>query len=371
MLSFRPWNPLPPTSGQSVAAERPTIVPHSRPRIGEPAIRAVGDVLRSGQISHGPVARRLETRWCDLTGMPEAAAVGSGLAALRLALLALGVGPGDEVIVPAYSCVALLNAPLSLGAEPVLADVVRDDWTLDVEDVSHRVTGRTRAIVAVDLFGMPAPLTELQALGPPVVEDCAHGIGGRTNAGPYGGGSVASISSFYATKMIGVGEGGIVAVREPELIERVRGARDYGDRVPDGRNLNDKLTDVEAALALEQLARLPETLQVRANLAAHYAELLDGSADEIVLPPDAEGRIWYRYAVRLTRRNAPEVCARMAELGVRAEQPVWDLRACAQWHDGLAATAEAFERVVSLPLYPDLRPDEQERVVAALREAIP
>jgi dTDP-4-amino-4,6-dideoxygalactose transaminase len=287
-----------------------------------------------------------------------------GVAALRLGLLALGVGPGDEVIVPAYSCAALLNAPLSLGATPILADVELDDWTLAVEDVESRISPRTRVIVAVNLFGMPASLGELGALGVPVVEDCAHGIGGRTSAGPFGSGSGMSMSSFYATKLLGAGEGGIVAARDPGLVECARRARDYGDQLPDGRHLNDKPTDIQAAIALAQLRRLDEILSLRAERAARYSATLALLVDRglIVLPAEREGRIWYRYVLRLRHGSAPEVCARMAARGVRAEQPVWDLRACEQWRTELVRTAEAFEHVVSLPLYPDLTEAEQERV---------
>jgi dTDP-4-amino-4,6-dideoxygalactose transaminase/RimJ/RimL family protein N-acetyltransferase len=348
------------------------VVPHSRPRLDDAAVAAVVEVLRSGFIAHGAVAERLEQRWCDLTGTAAAAAVGSGVAALRLALLGLGVGPGDEVVVPAYSCIALLNAPLSLGARPVLADVVRDAWTLDPEDTAARVTPRTRAIVAVDLFGAPSPLPRLEALGVPVVEDCAHGIGGCTAAGRFGGGSAVGISSFYATKMIGAGEGGIVAARDPAVVERAVTARNYGDRLPDGRHLNDKLTDIGAALALEQLEHLGETLALRAERAARYDELLGDleAVGALALPPRLDGRIWYRYTVRLTGADAAAVCERMRAARVHAERPVWDLRAAEQWTNDLPVTAEAFNRVVSLPLYPDLTREEQERVAAALKIAV-
>lgn len=340
------------------------VVPHSRPFVGEAEATAAAEVVRSRALAVGHVAAQLEAEWCAATGAAAAVCVGSGVAALRLGLLALGVGPGDEVIVPAYSCAALLNAPLSLGATPILADVELDDWTLAVEDVESRISPRTRVIVAVNLFGMPASLGELGALGVPVVEDCAHGIGGRTSAGPFGSGSGMSMSSFYATKLLGAGEGGIVAARDPGLVECARRARDYGDQLPDGRHLNDKPTDIQAAIALAQLRRLDEILSLRAERAARYSATLALLVDRglIVLPAEREGRIWYRYVLRLRHGSAPEVCARMAARGVRAEQPVWDLRACEQWRTELVRTAEAFEHVVSLPLYPDLTEAEQERV---------
>jgi perosamine synthetase len=347
-------------------------VTHSRPFVGEAEAAAAAAVVRSGSLAGGAVAAELEQEWCAVTGAAAAVCVASGVSALRLGLHALGVGPGDEVIVPAYSCVALLNAPLALGAIPVLADVERDNWTLAVDDVARRVTERTRAIVAVDLFGMPARVSELSELGLPVVEDCAHGIGGRTSKSPFGSGSDVSISSFYATKMLGAGEGGIVAARDPGLIARVRAARDYGDQLPSPAHLNDKLSDVEAAVALVQLRRLDEILRLRAARADAYADALSHLEESGVLvrPLQQKGRIWYRYAVRVVEHAAPAVCARMAACGVHAEQPVWDLRACEQWRPDLERTAAAFAGVVSLPLYPDLTAREQERVCDVLADCL-
>jgi dTDP-4-amino-4,6-dideoxygalactose transaminase/RimJ/RimL family protein N-acetyltransferase len=348
------------------------IVPHSRPFVGDAEAAAAASTVRSRALAQGPAVAELEAEWRVATGTVAAVCVGSGVAALRLGLHALGIGPGDEVIVPAYSCVALLNAPLSLGATPVLADVERDDWTLAVDDVARRITRRTRAIIAVDLFGMPARLADLADFDLPVFEDCAHGIGGRTSAGPFGSGSQLSMSSFHATKLLGAGEGGIVAGRDPGLIDRVRYARDYGDRLPNAAHLNDKLTDVEAAIALVQLRRLGEILRRRAERAAVYTSALSQVAERglVVLPEDRPGRIWYRYAVRLTVDGAHAFCERMAARGVRAEQPVWDLRACKQWREGLDQTVEAFERVVSLPLYPDLGRREQELVCDVFADAV-
>jgi perosamine synthetase len=348
------------------------IVPHSRPFVGETEAEAGREAIASGHLAQGARVAELEESWATAVSMPAAVCVGSGVAALRLALRALGVGPGDEVLVPAYSCIALLNAPMSLGAVPVLVDVIEDDWTIDPEDASRRVTPRTRAAVGVNLFGAPMRLRELLALDVPVVEDCAHGIGGHTNAGPFGGGSAASISSFYATKMLSAGEGGVIAIRDPELTSQIQLAREYGDQLPDGAHLNDKMTDVEAGVALVQLRRLDEILSRREARAAAYEELLAPLVEngDIVLPSRKSGRIWYRYAVRLRRRSAPAVVRQLAALGVRGEQPVWDLRAAPHWTPGLDRTASAFESVVSLPLYPDLSPRELEFVVHALLKVL-
>lgn len=325
-------------------------IPHSRPP--------------GGQLIDGEATAELERRWCDLTGMNAAAAVGSGTAALRLALLARGVGPGDEVIVPAYSCVALLNAPLAVGAVPVLADVERDNWTLDYDDALNRATPRTKAAITVNLFGVPANMDALW-LEVPLIEDCAHG--------PIPGRADISISSFYATKLVGAGMGGIVAAHSPDLIEGVRRRRDYGDQPPDGRNLNDKITEASARLALNALNRLDADLAERTRIAGEYDRLLAPLPFSGVLwRPDATpGRVWYRYTPKLAAGlSAARVVARMKDLGIDAEQPVWDLRGCRYWRDDLPGAEEAFDRLISLPLYPGLTDVEQARVVDALELAL-
>ena len=227
---------------------------------------------------------------------------------------------------------------------------------------------RTKALVLVHLFGVPADGAALGSLGVPMLEDCAHGIGGRCGPDPFGAVGALSMASFYATKMLAGGEGGIVAGNDEELLERVRGARDYGDQGPDGRHLNDKLTDVEAALVLVQLGKLPSILAHRQERAARYGRWLAPLSESglIVLPETAEGRIWYRYAIRLTGHSANRVVDAMAALGVRAEQPVWDLRATVDWDSSLEGSSLAYDGLLSLPLYPDLTEMEQRRVCSAL-----
>ena len=333
---------------------------------------AVTRVLASGYIAQGPEVERLQQEWAVATATAGAVCVGSGLAALRLALHAAGVRPGGEVIVPAYSCVALFNAVLALGATPVLADVEADRWTLDPVSAAEHRNPRTAAIVAVHLFGMPADLRRLGELGLPIIEDCAHGIGGCVEGRPFGGGTVASVASFYATKLIAGGAGGVVASNDDALLRVVRQARDPSDQPPNALHLNDKLTDLEAAIARVQLARLRWILQQRAVRAKRYAEMLsDLSADDVIaLPEAAEGRVWYRYAVRLRRGSAADIARTLQSTGVHTEQPVWDVRGTLDWGSELRESDAAFDRLLSLPLYPDLTPLEQDRVCDAVRETL-
>lgn len=172
--------------------------------------------------------------------------------------------------------------------------------------------------------------------------------------------------------MIAAGEGGIVAARDTALIDRVRCARDYGDQMPNRHYLNEKMTDVEAALANEQVKRLPEMLSLREERAHTYTRRLAPLAERglIVLPERSAGRIWYRYAVRLVRHKAAPVCQWMGEHRVRAEQPVWDLRESEFWSPDLEVSSQAFDRVISLPLYPDLSAADQEIVCHTLNRCL-
>lgn len=345
---------------------------HSRPYIGEAEVEAAVSVIRSGQLSGGLLTEQLESRWSEWTASTAAASVGSGLAALRLGLLALGVGDGDEVVVPAYTCTAVLNAILAVGARPVLADVLADNWTLSPDAARRVLTSRTRAVVAVNLFGLSAEWDELITLGVPVIEDCAHGIGGSYRGRPYGSSGIINISSFYATKMITGGGGGIVAGPNAAIIDRVRELREAADRTPCKHALNDRITEVEAAMVIAQLGRLQEILAERARRAETYDSALASLVKKgfIVLPPRVPGRVWYRYAIRLVRHEARAVCRWMKERGVWVEQPVWDLRKYWFWEKGLPVADQAYERVVSLPLYPDLSELEQDMVCSMLQHCL-
>ena len=356
----------------TAVASTPAIIPHSRPFFGREEVEAASRVIQSRHIAQGAEVEALERDWSKATATQDSVAVGSGLAALRLALHAMGVREGSEVIVPAYSCIAILNAVLALGAKPVLADVEMDRWTLDPKSVLKFTTGRTAAVIAVHLFGMPARLGAIERSGLRVLEDCAHGIGGRANGKPFGGAGLASIASFYATKMIAGGEGGIVASSDERILEIVRGARNPADQRPNAIHLNDKLTDLEASIVRVQLGRLQWMLSERASRAARYSEMLSDLAEagHLVLPLLDEDRIWYRYAVRLTGRMAADVSRELFAAGIHVDQPVWDLRGVVAWSQEFRASDIAFDRVLSLPLYPDLTAQEQERVSDAIHGAL-
>src|SRR5437764_1320783 len=222
---------------------RLTMIPHSRPSITDDDAERVARVVRSGQLAQGPEVAALERELAARLGVQDAAAVASGSAALELALGALGVGAGDEVLIASYVCDALYHAVRRVGATPVLVDADAATLSLSAKDALARRTSRTRAVIVPHAFGLAADLEPFQALEVPVIEDCAQALGAELDDGRLAGSRGAlAVCSFYATKMIAAGEGGAVA-GPAALIARVREARDYDERATLAPRTNAKLTD--------------------------------------------------------------------------------------------------------------------------------
>jgi perosamine synthetase len=342
-------------------------IPHNRLTYGMAEARAVATVVKSGQWACGKKVAELEVALARSAQVTNVVCVGSGLGALRLALLASGISAGDEVIVPAYSCVALANAVLSLGAKPVAADVLPGEWNIDPADARRKMTRRTTALIAVHTFGFPARINELKKLGVVVVEDCAHAIGRLQNGFALGARGDISITSFYATKLVGAGEGGAVLTNDRTIATKVRQWRDYFDQPMSATRLNDKMTDIEAVLGLCQLGRLPDLLDARRNRAHRYTTAFGrlAHAGRIEIPAAIESRIWYRYVVRVPGVPSRELCAALASRRISAAEPICDWREKGQSRQPIASLV--FRELVSLPLYPTLTRVEQSRVIEAVR----
>jgi dTDP-4-amino-4,6-dideoxygalactose transaminase len=290
------------------------------------------------------------------------AAVNSGTSALHLALLAVGVRPSSEVLIPAYCCAALLNAVELARALPVLVDAEPGGFNLCARDARRRLTRRTAAVVVAHMFGRPAPLEPFLELGVPVIEDCAQSLGAVEGTQLTGCRGAAAISSFYATKVITTGQGGLVATRDPETLAAVQDLVEYDNRDDWSPRLSCKMSELQAALGLWQLERLPVFLARRRALARYYDERLGTST------ADSPGSIFYRYILRLS--NAGEVIQALQSAGIEAKRPVY--RPLHHYLGGDYPNAQAaHEQIVSLPLYPSLTDSEAKRVTARARAAIP
>lgn len=332
------------------------VIPHSRPTLGSEEERAAIRVLRSGMIGGGAEVDRFEHALETMIGAGKATAVHTGSAALHLALLGLGVKSGDRVVLPTYTCAAVLNAVKYVDAEPVLADVAPETANLDPDDVKRRLTAGTKAIIAPHMMGRPAPVRQLQALGVPVVEDCAMALGAEV-----GGRGEASTFSFYATKMIATGHGGAVVARDRSVVRRIRDLVEYDHREDYRVRYNYRMSALSAALGRSQLAKVPEFLKERRRIADYYYRAL-GLGE---LPP---GHVFYRFFVRVG--SVERFIRFMAARGIECKRPVYrPLHRYFGRPSGEFPGAEELHRSwASIPLYPSLDRQERERVAVAARE---
>ena len=336
-------------------------IPHSRPTLGEEEKKAVTAVIESGHIAEGEVVARFEETFAEQMGVQHAVAVSSGTAALHLALLAMGVGPGDQVIIPSYVCAALLHAVQYAGAQPVLAEIDPLTYNIDPDDVSKRITNRTRAIIVPHMFGLAADLDRLLKLDVPIIEDCAQAVGGTYHQKPLGAFGDAAVFSFYATKMMATGEGGMVTSNSPEFIERIRGLKTYDGKAADTVRYNYKMTDVQAALGEVQLARLPDFIVQRKKIARKYSE--NFKLLNIKPPVEMDEHIYYRFVIGL-ENDCERFIRKLAQEAVGCARPVFLPIHRHLKKDGYPLTDKVWETSLSIPIYPSLDTSEIERIIA-------
>ena len=338
------------------------------PDVGPDELAEVADVLASGHLTMGPKVAELEAEVARACEVEHAVAVSSGTAALHVALLALGIGPGDEVIVPAYTFPATANVVALVGARPVLVDVDPDTMNLDPAKVE--VTPRTKAIFAVHLFGRPARLDELPDLM--FVEDAAGALGARRRGRACGGLGSLGCFSFHPRKIVTTGEGGAVTTNDAELAERMRALRHHGWRSDDlaAPGLNYRLSDILCAVGLPQLRRLAELHTVRARLASAYEERLRGLP--VLVPQADEGDLhgWQAYVVQVDRRD--EVLGGLRAQGVEAQIGTYALHRLGPYRDqgDFPGADRAFERALALPFHSRLGETDVDRVVESLDKLV-
>jgi len=323
----------------------------------------------AGKAAKGPEEQTPPTAPAQAAGSFGAVAVSSGTAALHLTLLALGIGAGDEVIIPSYACVALWHAVRYTGAEPVLADSETETFNIYAADVKRRRTVKTRAVIVPHLFGQSADLRELIALGIPVIEDCAQSLGCCYQGRPTGSWGTAAVFSFYATKVIAAGEGGLIASRDARLIEKVRDLRDYDEKESLNLRFNYKLTDIQAALARSQFSKLPSLIDRRLMIARRYDHVLLGAGREPPPRKDGRGHIFFRYV--FLHDAATTFLSAMEERGVTCRRPVFRPLHHYLQRPGYEATEYIWEHAVSVPLYPGLSEEEIAAVAGALKSSLP
>jgi perosamine synthetase len=344
------------------------------PDVGEAELAEIREVLESGQLTMGAKVAEFESLLAASAGTDHAVAVSSGTAALHVAVLALGIGPGDEVLVPAYTFPATANVVALAGARPVLVDVDPETMNLDPADAARRVTARTKAVLAVHLFGRPARLEELPDL--PVLEDAAGALGATRRGRPCGSLGALACFSFHPRKIVTTGEGGAVTSDDAELAERVRSLRHHGwspsasyDDMPLPA-FNYRLSDVLCALGLPQLRRLEQLLEAHERVAAGYAERLAALAALLPAADPGDRHGLQAYVIQVERRD--EVMEALRAQGIQCQIGTYALHRLGAYRDqGPFPGADAvYERALALPLHPRLTEAELDRVGEALDKLV-
>ncbi|KTS33827.1 MULTISPECIES: UDP-4-amino-4-deoxy-L-arabinose aminotransferase [Pantoea] len=372
-----------------------SFLPFSRPALGEEELAAVQAVFASGWITTGPQNAALEQAFCQLTGNQHAIAVSSATAGMHVTLMALGIQPGDEVITPSLTWVSTLNIITLLGATPVMIDVDRDNLMVSAEQIEAAITPRTRAIVPVHYAGAPADIDALRAVSArhniPLIEDAAHAVGCYYK-GRHVGQQGTAIFSLHAIKNITCAEGGIVVTDDAQLADRLRSLKFHGlgvdayDRHTHGRKpqaevimpgFKYNLPDINAAIALVQLQKLPAINARRQAIAERYLrELADTPLLPLVQPAWPHQHAWHLFIIRVDEaRCGISRDALMEQLKIHDIGTGLHFRA-AHTHKyyrerypqlSLPATEWNSDRICSLPLFPDMHDDDVTRVIAALR----
>jgi len=337
-----------------------SVIPHSRPTLGKEEIRRAVEVIESGHIVQGEKVREFENAFAARIGVNAAAAVSSGTAALHLALLGMEIGAGDEVIMPSFVCSALLNAVRYTGATPVPADINPQTCNLDPADVKKRITVRTRALIVPHLFGLPADLKELCKLNVPIIEDCAQAVGSTYKNRPVGVFGHAAIFSFYATKVMTTGEGGMIISGSKGLINRVKDLREYDNCQEYKIRYNYKMTDIQAAIGLSQLARLENFIQRRRTIAEKYYRAFKSCGMQ--LPPRDPGHIYFRFVIKPITRAADWI-EKATEKKITCSLPVHKPLHRLLKIEGYSNTEQAWQQSISVPIYPSLTEKEHDRII--------
>ncbi len=347
----------------------------ARPDVGEQELASVAEVLASGQLTMGEKVGELERALAAAVGTTHAAVVSSGTAALHLAVLALEIGPGDEVIVPAYTFPATANVVELSGARAVLVDIDPETFNLDPARVAEAVTPRTKAVMAVHLFGRPVEWEALQTAVPQevaLVEDAAGALGASYRGTACGALGALACFSFHPRKIVTTGEGGAVTTDDAELDAAVRRLRHHGwasvgDMPAPG--FNYRLPDVLCALGIPQIENLERLLEARERVARGYTERLEHFV-ETPRAADGDRHGWQAYVVQLDRRDDALEALRAA--GIEAQIGTWALHRLAAYADQgpFPGADRAFERALALPFHTKLTDPDLDRVAEVLSRVV-
>jgi len=343
------------------------VIPHSRPTLDGGDVSSVSEVIRSGQIAQGKVVGDFEKKVAKYIGVNGAAATSTGTSALHLALLALGIRKGDHVAIPGFVCSALLNVVKYVGSHPILVDVDPETYNIDIRDLKKRIKKSTRAIILPHQFGLPADVDEVMSLGVPVIEDCAQAIGAVYKGKKVGSFGSLSCFSFYATKVLSTGEGGMVTSNSKSLLKKIRDLREYDNKRSYSVRYNYKMTDIQAAMGMSQLKKLNSFLVRRAKIAKRYFSELQGLCDLPAVSYKDRRHIFFRFLIQI-HGSVSKALEFFSESGVTCMRPVYKpLHKYLHVH-GYPNSDAVWNKTISIPIYPSLTDKEICKILDVLKQ---
>lgn len=347
------------------------MIPHNKPTVEDDDIKSVVDTLNSKWIAPGEKVKEFESELAKyLSNDGYVAVVDSGTSALHLALLALGIKRGEEVILPTYVCTAVLNAVNYTGATPVLTDINSYDFNISYEDTVKKMTDKTRAMIIPHMYGIPADIDKFLELGIPIIEDCAQSLGARfknQKVGTFGG---ISMFSFYATKLLTTAKGGAIYSKNKELTDSIHDLIKFDYRSTYKIRYNYHLSDFQAALGLSQLKKLDNFIKRRKEIAERYNEVIGRKKCASVIEiPTSKENVWYRYVI-ISEKNIERIKEEFLKNGMEVINPLehWELL-----HNYLHFDKEDFpnaeritKKTISVPIYPSLTDEKILKIEKAI-----
>ena len=361
------------------------------PKIGEEEIQAVVEVMKSGMLTSGlgagPKVTEFERNYSEFAGVKHSVAVNTGTAALHAALMAVGIKAGDEVILPSFTFVATAEAVVLAGGKPIFTDIDPETYTLSPQAIEKSITKKTKAIVPVDLYGLPADIKPIREIATKnnlvIIEDCAQSHGATYEGKPAGALADLACWSLYAAKNIGTGEGGVVTTDNDQLFETVRMIRTHGEKVKYTSVIlgtNYRMTEISAAIGIVQLKRLPDFFAKRTKNAQRLTKNLE-KTDKIKLPAQLKKRkpSWYLYTVRIkdaTENTRNNIIKEMHDKGIGAEAyyptPIHQMPYYKENFGkfNLPETEKAAKQVLSLPIHPNVTEEQIDFIAKTFLELL-
>jgi perosamine synthetase len=342
------------------------LIPHSKPQIGKDDIEAVSRVLESGHIAQGEIVKEFEDIVAQFVGVEYAVAVSSGTSAIHLALAAISLEPNDEVIIPSYVCPSLYMAVLHVNATPKIIDIGSEGFNITAESVRKGMTRKTKAIIVPHMFGTPAELDELAKLKISIIEDCAQSLGAKYRKKRVGSIGKIGICSFYATKMITCGEGGMILTDDCEIYEKAHEMREYDKRSLNTVRFNYKMTEFQAALGISQMKKLNDFIKRRKKIATLYHERFSDCDVGLPNPETHKNSVYYRFVI--LHNKIDWIRSEAKKKGIMCERPVWK-----PLHQEFADlecknSDNVYDRTLSIPIYPALKDVEVDYIAVSMRE---